>query len=74
MSELTSSAAWTALVAHQRMLREASLRDLFASDPGRAARYTTEVAGLTLDWSKHLITDQTLELLRALADHAQVAT
>ncbi len=74
MSELTSSAAWTALIAHQRTLREASLRDLFASDPGRAARYTTEVAGLTLDWSKHLITDQTLELLRALADQAQVAT
>jgi glucose-6-phosphate isomerase len=43
------------------------LRALFAGDPGRGERLAAEAAGLYLDYSKHRLTDETLELLRKLA-------
>jgi glucose-6-phosphate isomerase len=59
---------WHALAAHAETLRETHLRDLFAADPGRGTRYGVEVAGLHLDYAKHRITDETLDLLVALAE------
>ncbi|MHB8891506.1 MAG: glucose-6-phosphate isomerase [Candidatus Limnocylindrales bacterium] len=63
---------WQALVAHHDALRDRHLRDLFAEDPARATRLTAEGAGLYLDYSKHRVTDETLELLLALARAAHV--
>ncbi|MCF3129357.1 glucose-6-phosphate isomerase [Streptomyces olivochromogenes] len=57
---------WTALADH-RGRGQASLRELFAADPGRADRYVVRVGDLLIDYSKHLITDETLALLRELA-------
>ncbi|MFF1407820.1 glucose-6-phosphate isomerase, partial [Streptomyces sp. NPDC058294] len=49
---LTHRPEWTALADHhaQNKLR---LRELFASDPGRAERYTLQVGDLHIDYSKH---------------------
>jgi glucose-6-phosphate isomerase len=58
---------WQALSAHFEQQKSVHLRELFASDPGRAARFSAEAAGLLLDYSKHRITQQTLDLLLALA-------
>ncbi|MFF8945074.1 glucose-6-phosphate isomerase, partial [Streptomyces sp. NPDC014864] len=59
---------WTALEDHRaRTLREPDLRELFAADPGRAERYTVRVGDLRIDYSKHLVTDETLALLQELA-------
>ena len=60
--------AWKALEAHHRQVKDLHLRDLFATDAGRAARFTREAVGLCADFSKHRITDETLRLLLALAD------
>ena len=46
------------------------LRDLFREDPARGERLTLEAADLYLDYSKHLVTDETIGLLLALADRA----
>jgi glucose-6-phosphate isomerase len=62
--------AWAALERHHRELADVHLRDLFARDPGRGERLVAEAAGLTLDYSKNRITDETLELLLALAGAA----
>jgi glucose-6-phosphate isomerase len=62
--------AWRALGAHCEAIRETHLRELFASDPGRGERMTAEGAGLYLDYSKNRITDETLELLVALAEES----
>jgi glucose-6-phosphate isomerase len=68
-SPLASSLpAWQALAAHADAVRDVHLRDLFAADPGRGTRYTVEVAGLHLDYAKHRITEQTLDLLVDLAE------
>jgi len=49
------------------------LRELFADDPGRGERLTAEAAGLYLDYSKNRVTDETMQLLVALAEESGVA-
>src|SRR5580704_5159966 len=62
--------AWKALEAHATKIRETHLRTLFADDPKRGERLTTEAAGLFLDYSKNRITDETLKLLIDLAEES----
>ncbi|MGC0316208.1 glucose-6-phosphate isomerase [Kitasatospora acidiphila] len=64
---------WAALAEHREKLGDLHLRELFAADPQRGSRYTLQVGDLYLDYSKHLVTDETLELLRSLAEAADVA-
>ncbi len=64
---------WQALVAHRKELGDAGLRELFAGDPERGRRLTLRVGDLHLDYSKHLVTDETLRLLRELARATEVA-
>ena len=65
---LTQRPAWKALQAHHAAIRDLHLRGLFADDPGRGERLVAEAAGLFLDYSKNRVTDETLKLLRDLAD------
>ncbi|MFD8224810.1 glucose-6-phosphate isomerase [Streptomyces massasporeus] len=59
---------WIALENHRRdALPQPDLRELFAADPGRAERYVVHVGDLRIDYSKHLVTDETLALLQELA-------
>ncbi|WP_190132492.1 glucose-6-phosphate isomerase [Streptomyces mashuensis] len=64
---------WKALAEHREELGEVHLRELFANAPDRAARYSLTVGDLHLDYSKHLVTDETLRLLRELAAATGVA-
>src|SRR5690606_26615097 len=57
----------SALKAHQEKLKELHLRELFAQDPGRGPRLALDAAGVYLDFSKNVITDETVELLLKLA-------
>src|SRR5271166_2617220 len=59
--------AWAVLTEHYQQIRDAHLRDLFASDPTRGVRLTTQAAGVFLDYSKNRITDETMALLVRLA-------
>jgi glucose-6-phosphate isomerase len=54
-------------------MREFHLRGVFAGDPTRAERMTAEGAGLFLDYSKNLITDETVRLLLQLAEGSKLA-
>ncbi|GAB7051693.1 glucose-6-phosphate isomerase [Catenuloplanes indicus] len=68
MSEtVTGTSQWQALQAHAEKIRQSHLRDLFAGDPGRGQRLTGQAADLYVDYSKNLVTDETLDLLRDLA-------
>ncbi|MEU5609342.1 glucose-6-phosphate isomerase [Streptomyces sparsogenes] len=71
-SRLDQLPEWNALAAHRQELGDAHLRELFAQDPGRAERFTLQVGDLHLDYSKHLVTDETLRLLRELARATKV--
>ena len=67
---LTARPAWQALDTHHRRVREVHLRKLFADDPTRGERMTAEAVGLYLDYSKNRLTDDTLMLLRQLAEES----
>ncbi|MFF5965459.1 glucose-6-phosphate isomerase [Streptomyces collinus] len=65
---LTRRPEWTALEDHRKDgPPQPGLRELFAADPGRAERYVVHVGDLRIDYSKHLVTDETLALLQELA-------
>ncbi|MFG3229415.1 glucose-6-phosphate isomerase [Kitasatospora sp. NPDC048194] len=64
---------WAALAKHREQLGGTHLRELFAADPERGSRYTLQVGDLHVDYAKHLVTDETLELLRELAAATGVA-
>ncbi|MCE7989388.1 MAG: glucose-6-phosphate isomerase [Caldilinea sp. CFX5] len=85
MPRLTTLPAWQALLAHRAAMDQVHMRDLFAQDPQRFARFSrtfraTPVAGtrqapieLLFDYAKNRITDETMRLLVALAQQAGVA-
>jgi glucose-6-phosphate isomerase len=72
MSALTGSPAWQALERHARDIRDAHLRDLFASDPDRFDKFSLELDDLLLDHSKNRIAEDTMRLLFNLARQADV--
>ncbi|WP_344530244.1 glucose-6-phosphate isomerase [Streptomyces albiaxialis] len=72
-ARLDQTPEWHALAKHREEFGDTHLRTLFAEDPGRAERYALRVGDLHLDYSKHLITDETLRLLRELARATGVA-
>ncbi|MBC8748173.1 MULTISPECIES: glucose-6-phosphate isomerase [Paraburkholderia] len=63
--------SWSSLQTHYDTIRNAHLRDWFAPEndpaPTRAERLTFAGGGLSADFSKHRITDETLQLLVQLA-------
>jgi len=64
---LKDSPAWSALRAHYDKIKDIHLRQLFAQDANRGARFTAEGADGVLDFSKNRITDETVRLLVQLA-------
>ena len=70
MSMLTESRDWKQLKAHAEDIAEQHMRNLFAADPQRFARYSLKLDDILFDFSKNRITDETLSLLFALARHA----
>jgi glucose-6-phosphate isomerase len=67
---LTQRPAWKALRSHHSKIKDLHLRELFARDPERGTRLTAEAAGIYFDYSKHRVTDETLQLLLELADES----
>ncbi|PPS75028.1 MULTISPECIES: glucose-6-phosphate isomerase [Streptomyces] len=66
-TRLNQTPEWTALAKHREELGDVGLRELFAAHAGRGTGYTLRVGDLYVDYSKHLVTDDTLRLLRELA-------
>lgn len=63
----TESRAWKHLKAHYETLKDKTLRELFAEDQGRAARFSAETLGIYFDYSKNRIDEKALTLLFELA-------
>ncbi|MAX85669.1 MULTISPECIES: glucose-6-phosphate isomerase [Thalassolituus] len=64
---LTQSAAWKDLQEHYSRISDHHMRDWFNEDPNRFDTFQLEAAGLTLDYSKNRITEDTMSLLLSLA-------
>lgn len=72
-SRETPSPAWASLRRHHAGIASLKMRDEFARDPDRAKRFRLEACGLFLDYSRHRVVDETLDLLRTLASESGVA-
>ena len=65
--KLTDLPQWKALEAQRAELDRVNLRELFDADPKRSERYFAQAGDLSVDFSKHLLSDETLQLLLDLA-------
>lgn len=72
MADPTQTPAWSALRDHAGRMRDQTMREMFARDPGRAERFSLQVADVLFDYSKNRVTDETLVLLCQLADECEV--
>jgi len=72
MSAPTQTPAWRALSTHRQAMQGTHLRTLFAADPQRFDKFTLRLDDLLFDFSKHLVTEETLALLVELAAQAEV--
>jgi glucose-6-phosphate isomerase len=72
MTRLTEYPAWKDLEAHCAKVRGVPVRKLFSDDPRRGERMVTEAVGIYFDYSKNLVTDETLALLLRLAEESDL--
>ncbi len=69
-TSVTALPAWRSLEEHSSKVRQLHLRKLFADDVTRGERMAVEDVGIYFDYSKHLITDETLSLLLKLTEES----
>lgn len=67
MERLKNTQSWKALEGLSSLVQRKHMRDMFATDPDRASKYSLETAGLFLDYSKNRITQEVLDTLFSLA-------
>ncbi|MDA8084338.1 MAG: glucose-6-phosphate isomerase [Nitrospiraceae bacterium] len=70
---ILTSPAWKALQSHFDAMKSSHMKDLFASDPSRFERYSIRFGEMLVDYSKNIITDETVGLLMDLSREAGVA-
>jgi len=61
---------WELLRDHYKKIEKLHLRQLFNEDSSRAERMAIEELGIYFDYSKHRITDETIQLLLQLAEQS----
>ncbi|WP_306361095.1 glucose-6-phosphate isomerase [Nocardia sp. CC227C] len=71
-SDITATAAWRKLHDHHATLADRHLREFFADDPERGRELIVRVADLHIDYSKHRVTRETVDLLVELAHTAEL--
>ena len=72
MATLLHSPAWQALTAHQAEICKQTMREMFRDDPKRFDKFSIQLNKLLLDYSKNLITTETLDLLLNLARQSKL--
>ncbi len=70
LTAITDTPEWEVLENLHRRQGDLDLRQVFADDPGRVERLTLTAGDLVVDLSKHLITEEVIEALTAVAVRA----
>jgi len=68
----SGTAAWQELKQHFNEMQTASMKDMFASDKGRTAKFNIQWNDFIVDYSKNIINEKTLQLLQDLAKQANL--
>ena len=65
----TRTTAWQQLTAHHKEeMKGVRMKALFAEDPERYAKYHLQLDEILFDYSKNIVTEKTMSLLRQLAE------
>ena len=72
MTELTHAPVWQTLREHQLEMTAVHMRYLFEQDPERFDRFSLRLNNILFDYSKNRITEETMALLRRLAEWAKL--
>lgn len=68
----TETIAWQKLTAHFLMMQANHLRELFQEDPNRFEKFTLSLNDILIDYSKNLITEETIQILLELAEEVEL--
>merc|ERR1719326_929299 len=71
-SYMSSSSAWDAVQAHYEKMKGTKMRDLFDAEAGRFEEFSASFESILLDYSKNIVTAETMALLAKLAEEAGV--
>ncbi|HEY6083079.1 MAG TPA: glucose-6-phosphate isomerase [Chitinophagaceae bacterium] len=63
---------WKKLDAHHSWMLGAHIRKLFDGDPDRFGKFSLQLEDILFDYSKNIISEETIELLLELADECKV--
>jgi glucose-6-phosphate isomerase len=64
--------AWKKLEAHYQQIKTVHMRDLFAQDSDRFTSFSNCIEDIVIDYSKNIITKETVSLLLELAEEARL--
>src|SRR3954447_13511694 len=70
--DIATTPAWRALQKHHDEIGEKHLREFFAEDPDRGTELALTVGDLYIDYSKHRVSRDTLQMLIDLARTARL--
>jgi len=68
----TETLSWQKLTTHFLSMQANHLREMFADDPQRFDKFHLYFEDILIDYSKNIITEQTMSLLRELAETCQL--
>jgi glucose-6-phosphate isomerase len=68
----TQTAAWKKLQAHFEIVKNVQMQDLFANEPARAEHMHLQWNDFLVDYSKNIVTKETMDLLQELANDVQL--
>jgi len=66
----TQTAAWGKLQQHYHQMEQSNMKELFEKDPKRAEKFHLQWNNFLIDYSKNIITQETIDLLLQLANEA----
>lgn len=70
----TTTQSWKALQAHYNLFDQVKMKDLFYNDPERFSTFSLQLEDILFDYSKNIITQNTVEVLLELAEECQLKT
>jgi glucose-6-phosphate isomerase len=72
MKSITDCLSWAVLEAHYHDMRDISIKQLFFESKDRFSHFSLDVADLFIDYSKNWITEESIDLLCALAEERRL--
>ncbi|MFN3752619.1 glucose-6-phosphate isomerase [Flavobacterium sp.] len=68
----TATNAWQKLIQHYAQMKNVSMKEMFANDSARAAKFHIQWNDFLVDYSKNIINQDTLKLLQDLAEEVNL--